>query len=129
MKSVTPTVLWQPRGRFLQFPLARWDRSVVHFAVCSNLRFANASAANCLVNSVAESSRPRRAAWPDQNEVKSADPAISDFARRGASGAAASGNSGAASDIGPTSRMKRFTIARAGRPVNTFVIEVALSLV
>src|SRR6185436_21033119 len=74
---------------FLQFPLARWDRSAVHAIVRSNPRFPNASAANCLVNSAAGSSRPRRAAWPDQNGVKSVDPAISDFARSGASAAAA----------------------------------------
>src|SRR5215469_9174788 len=99
-----------------------------HAAVCSDLRFFNASAANCLVNSPAGSPRPRRAAWPDHNGVKSADPAISDFARSGVRVAAASGDFGARSDIGPTSRMKRFTIARAGRPVNTFVIAVSLSI-
>src|SRR5262249_61779260 len=88
----------------------------------------NASAASCLVSSAAGSPRLRLADWPDHNGVKSPDPASSDFARTGASVAAASGNLGAASDIGPTSRMKRFTIARAGRPVNTFVIAVLLSL-
>src|SRR5215471_4065543 len=100
-----------------------------HAMVCSCLSFSNASAANCLVNSPAGSPRPRRAAWPDHNGVKSEDPACSDLARRGVRAAAASGNSGATSDIGPTSRMMRFTVARAGRPVNTFVIAVWLSLV
>src|SRR5215470_11162568 len=33
--------------------------------VCSDFSFCNVSAANCLVNSAAGSSRPRRAAWPD----------------------------------------------------------------
>src|SRR5262245_43507408 len=116
------------RFLFLQVHVGQWDGSAVHAAVCSNVSFSNASAANCLVNSAAGSSRPRRADWPDHNGVKSADPAISDLARSGASAAAARGNFGATSDIGPTSRMKRFTIARAGRPVNTFVIAVSLSL-
>src|SRR5215469_7188928 len=99
-----------------------------HAMLCHCFSFSNASAANSLVNSPAGSSRPRRADWPDHNGVKSVDPASSDFARSGASVAAARGNFGATSDIGPTSRMKRFTIARAGRPVNTFVIAVSLSL-
>ena len=73
--------------------------------------------------------RLRRAAWPDHSAVKSPDPAISDFDRSGARVAAASGNSGTTSDIGPTSRMRRFTIPRAGRPVNTFVTTVSLSFV
>src|ERR1700722_16688832 len=107
--------------------LRRFQNVHVHALACSNARFFSASAANCLVKSAAGSSRPRRADWPDHNGVKSTDPAVSDFARGGATVAAASGNFGATSDIGPTSRMKRFTIARAGRPVNTFVIAVSLS--
>src|SRR5215469_4410420 len=99
-----------------------------HAMVCSCLSFSNASAANCLVNSPAGSPRPRRAAWPDHSGLKSADPAVSNFARSGATAAVARGNIGTTSDIGPTSRTKRFTIARAGRPVNIFVIAVSLSL-
>src|SRR5215469_9367202 len=52
--------------------------------ISRNLSFSRVSAANSLVNSAAGSSRFRRTAWPDHNGVKSADPAISDFARSGA---------------------------------------------
>src|SRR5690348_10379512 len=95
-----------------------------HAMVCSNLRFSDSPAASCLVNSAAGSSRARRAAWPDHNGVKSAEPAISDLMRRGTRVAAASGKPGTTSDMGPTSRSRRFTTARAGRPVNTLVTAV-----
>ena len=68
-------------------------------------------------------------AWKLSSASTIAWPKTAHASTGGASVAAASGNSGTTSDIGPTSRMKRFTIARAGRPVNTFVIAVSLSLV
>ena len=43
------------------------------------------------------------------------------MARKGATADAANGKEGADTLIGPTSLMIRFTIPRAGLPVNTFV--------
>ena len=60
--------------------------------------------------------------------MKSPDPAGSDLARNGANAPPASGNAGARSDIGPTSRTTRLMIPRAGRPVKTLVSTVSLSL-
>ena len=56
--------------------------------------------------------------------MKSSDPAASDFARSGAKAAPARGKGGAFSAIGPSSPAIRLTIARAARPVKTFVIAV-----
>jgi hypothetical protein len=46
---------------------------------------------------------------------------LSAFARKAAIAVVASGNSGASALIGPSSRMIRFTMLRAGRPLKTFV--------
>ena len=61
---------------------------------------------------------------PDHNGEKSPDPRRSAAARNGASAAVASGNAGAASQSGPSSRMTRLTMPRAGRPVKTLVSAV-----
>ena len=82
---------------------------------------ASSPSASRVVKAPAGSSRPRRAAWPDQRGVKSSDPVASDFARSGARIAPATGKAGACPSIGPSSRAIRLIIARAGRPVKTFV--------
>ena len=64
---------------------------------------------------------------PDHSGVNSRLPAASAFARSGETAAAASGNAGASGFIGPTSRMRRLTMARAGRPVKTLVTAVSAS--
>ena len=87
---------------------------------------AHMAGASFLVSSPAGSSCAKCAACPDQSGTKSPEPFASDLDRRGATAPAANGNSGGTSDIGPTSRIMRFTIPRAGRPVNTFVSAVCL---
>ena len=52
-------------------------------------------------------------------------PAFSAAARNGVSAPAASGNCGGLSETGPTSRISRLTMPRAGRPVNRLVSAVA----
>jgi hypothetical protein len=90
-------------------------------------KWASASAPSCRVRSPAGTSRPKAAACPDHKGEKSPDPAASALARSGTNAPAARGNSGARSDMGPTSRTIRLTIPRAGRPVNTFVRTMSLS--
>jgi hypothetical protein len=71
---------------------------------------------------------PRQAgSLPDQRFIKSRDPVGSDFALSGATALPASGKLGAAGAIGPISEISRFTMPRAGRPVNTLVITVSSS--
>src|SRR6266478_6431158 len=72
-------------------------------------------------------SRPSDAACPAHIGEKSPDPCASALARSGASAPAASGNSGATSDIGPTSRIRRLMMPRAGRPVMRLVNAVPSS--
>jgi hypothetical protein len=71
--------------------------------------------------------RPSEAACPAHIGEKSPEPWASAFARSGASAPAASGKAGATFDIGPTSRMTRLTMDRAGRPVITLVTVVLSS--
>ena len=61
---------------------------------------------------------------PAHSGEKSPLPWLSAFARSGATAAAASGKAGAGALIGPSSRMRRFTMPRAGRPVKTLVTAV-----
>src|SRR5215468_5198561 len=72
-------------------------------------------------------SRPSDAACPAHMGEKSPEPCASALARSGASAPAASGNSGATSDIGPTSRIRRLIMPRAGRPVMRLVNAVPSS--
>src|SRR6516162_9579175 len=72
-------------------------------------------------------SRPSDAACPAHSGEKSPEPCASALARNGASAPAASGNSGATSDIGPTSRIRRLMMPRAGRPVMRLVNAVPSS--
>ena len=62
--------------------------------------------------------------WPHQKDEKSIEPRASAFARNAATAESANGNPGAAADMGPSSLTRRFMIARAGRPVKTFVTAV-----
>ena len=62
--------------------------------------------------------------WPDHNGEKSLEPCLSALVRNGAMADPANGNAGAARLIGPSSRMMRLTIPRAGRPVKIFVSDV-----
>src|SRR5262249_44116905 len=71
--------------------------------------------------------RPSEAACPAHMGEKSPEPCASALARNGASAPAASGNSGATSDIGPTSRIRRLMMPRAGRPVMRLVNAVPSS--
>ena len=56
---------------------------------------------------------------------KSPQPWLSALARKGARAAAANGKAGTAALMGPSSRMRRFTMPRAGPPVKRFVTAVA----
>ena len=67
---------------------------------------------------------PRLAACPLHSAEKSPRPAASAFAFSGARAPPAVGNAGARSDIGPTSRIARLRIPRAGLPVKIFVSAV-----
>src|SRR5580698_5784145 len=89
--------------------------------------FVNTSRARTLVRVAAGSSRASRTACPDHRFVKSLEPAPSALARSDARAALASGKLGTADEIGPSSRISRLTIPRAGRPVKTLVIMVASS--
>jgi len=57
---------------------------------------------------------------PDHRGEKSPKPLLSAAARNGAIAVEASGSSGAAALSGPSSRMIRFTMLRAGRPENSW---------
>ena len=59
--------------------------------------------------------------------MKSSDPAGSAAARSGASAPPASGKAGASGEIGPSSRITRLTMPRAGRPVKTLVSAVLVA--
>ena len=76
------------------------------------------------VSSAAPSGLQPLAFWPDHSGVKSVLPRASAAARSGAMAAAASGKAGTASRSGPSSRIKRLTMPRAGRPVNRLVSAV-----
>src|ERR1043166_1677699 len=89
---------------------------------------ACASAASALVTSPAGRSQPSATAWPHHSGEKSPEPEASALARRGASAPAASGNAGATSLTGPTSRIKRLMMPRAGRPVIRLVSTVESSV-
>ncbi len=81
-------------------------------------------AASSPVSCAAEISLHPLASCPDHSGEKSPLPRLSALVRSGATTAAASGNAGTSALIGPTSRTIRFTIPRAGLPVNTFVSAV-----
>src|SRR5690606_18808128 len=80
--------------------------------------------ASSRVNSAAGISLQPLAFCPDHSGEKSPLPCFSACARNGAIAATASGNAGGTALIGPSSRTTRFTMARAGRPVNRLVIAV-----
>src|SRR5206468_1902553 len=67
-------------------------------------------AASSAVSCAAGTSLHPLAFWPNHRGEKSPLPRLSALARNGATGPAASGNAGAASLIGPTSRISRFMI-------------------
>lgn len=79
------------------------------------------SPASARVMSAAGSSPHPLAFWPHQRGEKPSSPRLSAFARKGAIADAAKGNGGAALLMGPSSRMMRFTIPRAGPPEKRFV--------
>src|SRR5262249_58415956 len=87
--------------------------------------------ANSRVSALADTFLHPLGFWPAQRGEKSPLLNASARARRGAMADAASGNAGATLLIGPSARMMRFTIPRAGRPENRLVIAVtsAASLV
>src|SRR5947209_1061113 len=89
---------------------------------------ASASLASVRVNSAAGMSWPRRTACPAQTLEKSILPSFSAAAFKGASAVAACGKTGASDEIGPTSRIRRLAMPRAGRPVITLVITVDSSV-
>jgi hypothetical protein len=76
------------------------------------------------INILAGISLASAAAWPDQSGVKSVLPFCSAAARSGGSSPMGSGKSGAASDQGPISAVRRLTRTLAGRPEYTFVTMV-----
>ena len=71
------------------------------------------------MSSPAGISRHPLAFCPDHSGEKSSRPWLSALARNGASADDASGKSGTAVLTGPSSRMRRFTMPRAGRPLKT----------
>jgi hypothetical protein len=62
---------------------------------------------------------------PHHNGEKSPFPLASEALRKTAIAAAATGNGGAPEFMYPSSRIARFTIPRAGLPVNMFVTAVS----
>ena len=82
---------------------------------------ASQSAPSSRVSSAAATARQPLVSWPAHSGEKSPLPRASAAARSGAIAPMASGNAGARVLIGPRSRITRFTMARAGRPVNTLV--------
>jgi hypothetical protein len=98
------------------------EASVVLPAIVA--RCSSAERASDVVNAAAGISRPSANAWPAQSGEKSPLPRCSAATRSGASGVAASGKDGASLVIGPSSRITRLTIPRAGRPVITLVMAV-----
>jgi hypothetical protein len=62
---------------------------------------------------------------PHHNGEKSPLPLRSEALRKAAMAVAASGNGGAAEFMYPSSRIARFTMPRAGLPVNTLVTAVS----
>src|SRR5215471_9496839 len=86
-----------------------------------------ASETNTSTRAPAGSSRPRAAACPASMGEKSPDPCACAFACSGASAPPASGNAGATSLMGPSSRMMRLIKPRAGRPLRTLVSTVLSS--
>src|ERR1700751_2666459 len=84
-----------------------------------------ASVTNVAVSTLEGISRASADPWPAQNEEKSLLPRFSAAARRAVDAPIGPGNAGAASAIGPISRIRRLANALAGRPVNTFVSTLA----
>ena len=82
------------------------------------------SPASARVSSPAPISLQPLAFCPAHKGEKSPFPRLSARARKGAGAAAASGNCGACAFIGPSSRIRRLTIPRAGRPVKRLVSAV-----
>jgi hypothetical protein len=80
------------------------------------------------VTAPAAISRPNAADCPAYSGVKSLLPPNSALARNGVTSVRGSGKSGKVPAIGPTSRVNRLAITRAGRPVNTFVNTVESAL-
>ena len=80
--------------------------------------------ANCRVRLAASMAWQPLAFWPDHSGEKSPLPCASARARSGAMAAVASGNAGALGLSAPSSRITRFTMPRAGRPVNRLVSAV-----
>ena len=64
---------------------------------------------------------------PAQSGEKSLLPRLSAFARNGARVALAKGKAGATAFIGPSSRIRRLTMLRAGRPLKRLVSAVNLA--
>ena len=64
---------------------------------------------------------------PAQSGLKSPEPCFSAAIRKGVMPAVASGNAGAFGLIGPSSRMTRLTMPRAGLPLKRLVRAVSLA--
>ena len=90
------------------------------------LRAAAASSATSCAAGIA---RQPLTSCPAHSGEKSPRPACSAAARSGASALTAVGNAGARSLIGPSSRISRLTMPRAGRPVNRLVSAVSRAAV
>src|SRR5262249_30601910 len=118
--AVTPTGIATADAWGARLRITRASSSHVFDAATARIR-SRASAASAWVNWPAGMSRPSDAACPAHIGEKSPEPCASALARSGASAPAASGNSGATSDIGPTSRIRRLMKPRAGRPVMRLV--------
>src|SRR3990167_8573327 len=81
-------------------------------------RFGEKPRASSRVSSAAPMALQPLAFWPAQSGEKSPLPWLSALARKGAMAAVARGKPGATGLIGPSSRISRLTIPRAGRPLN-----------
>ncbi len=93
-------------------------------AYLSSEHGSQARSASARVNSPAAISLQPETFWPAHSGEKSPLPKLSALARNGNDVDAAIGNSGACGFIGPSSRIRRFTMPRAGLPVKTFVSAV-----
>src|SRR5690554_1436989 len=89
-----------------------------------NLPLTDCQAPKLFTNSPAGTSLQPAAFCPHHNGEKSPEPCASTAARNGAMALVANGKSGARADIGPSSRITRFTMPRAGPPENRLVIAV-----
>src|SRR5262245_61749988 len=105
------------RGRAVEPDKGRVVCALTQARGLKALQRSSASCASFFVSWAAGSSHARAADCPDQSEVKSLEPLASAAALSGSSAPPARGNCGASGDIGPSSRIKRLMMLRAGRPV------------